>query len=180
MVARREYSDTEIQARIARFDEMKPLDQTFLDSRLAGNAKDVYSVVGANVQQDPTVKPAISPEGFNVAYAGCEPGNGAGLHDHETVETFIPLSSKWRITWGEAGEHETILDRWDCFAVPAGLMRAFENVGDSYGVLLSITDGTHAGKITWADTVKAAAEKTGLIEGADGNLIDMRAVEPVD
>ena len=170
-----------MQSHIARFKQMKPLSQTFLDSRIPGHEKDIYSVIGANVQQDPgNVTPAIQPDGFNVAYAGAESGNGAALHDHETVEVFIPMSGSWLISWGDAGEHETVLEQWDCFAVPPGVMRAFKNIGDDYAVIMAITGGTDAGKITWAQQVVAQAEKTGLRMDKDGNLIDTEMAGAVD
>ncbi len=84
------------------------------------------------------------PDYVNII-AECEPGDGPPLHMHyKTVETFMALTGKWKLQWGDQGEFETILEPFDLFAVPAGVSRRFENAGTEKAYLLVlISGGTH-------------------------------------
>ncbi len=72
---------------------------------------------------------------------GAEPGKGAALHDHPTVEVFVPISGRWVVYWGEDGENEILLDTGDAFSVPPGVMRGFRNAGDGYAHFMAIMGG---------------------------------------
>lgn len=79
---------------------------------------------------------------ISVSLAFCRPGDGPQLHAHaNTVEAFFCLGSRFRITWGDEGENEVILEPYDFLPVPKGVMRTFTNVGDEYGGLLVIIQG---------------------------------------
>ena len=57
-------------------------------------------------------QPAISDDqGMIVAIVKCAPGQGPYLHAHyNTYENFICLTGRFRISWGDVGEHEAFLD----------------------------------------------------------------------
>ena len=82
-----------------------------------------------------------------------EPGKGSSLHDHETIECFVPLSGRWAIGLGDDGEYEIILEQFDTFSVPPGVMRSVKNVGTEAGVVLTILGGTDPGRVKWATKV---------------------------
>lgn len=84
------------------------------------------------------------PDYVNII-AELPPGGGVPLHMHaKTIETFMALTGKWKVQWGDQGEYETILEPFDTFAVPAAVSRRFENVGDEKAYLLVlISGGTH-------------------------------------
>ena len=101
----------EMQERVARFQELRPSKQAFVDTRIPEHVRDIYNVIGQGVTEDPDLKPAITAvEGFNVTYVGAESGKGAALHSHSTVEVFIALSGQWAVFWGDEGENEIVLD----------------------------------------------------------------------
>ncbi|MEA2807518.1 MAG: hypothetical protein QOJ17_1659, partial [Rhodospirillaceae bacterium] len=88
---------------------------------------------------------AIKPKaGFSVGYLKARPHNGPVLHNHNTNETFIPLSGKWRFSWEASPAHiETVdLDPYDTVSFPPGVPRMFENlvpaVDEGEGLLLAI------------------------------------------
>ena len=54
---------------------------------------------------------------------------------------FVVLAGRFRITWGERGEHATLLDRLDAIVVPRGINRAFVAAGDGENWLLPIVVG---------------------------------------
>ncbi|MEM8590532.1 MAG: cupin domain-containing protein [Pseudomonadota bacterium] len=172
----KDVSPAEMAGRIARFKELTPSKQAFVDTRIAEYERDIYNVIGWGVTEDPNLAPAIpNAEGFNVTYVGAEPGKGAALHAHETVEVFIPLSGRWTVYWGDEGEHEATLEAFDCISVPTGVMRGFRNAGDSFAHLIAIIgsrpDAPDGGQVAWAPKILKQAEETGLKVGDDGALV---------
>jgi len=74
--------------------------------------------------------PAIAiAEGFNLGYCKAKPGKGPLMHNHDSNETFIPITGKWRCEWneGQAMEHVD-LDPLDVISFPVGVARRFMNV----------------------------------------------------
>ena len=164
----------QMEARTARFGTLRPSRQAFVDTRIPEHVRDIYNVIGQGVTEDPELKPAISAvEGFNITYIGAEPGKGAALHSHSTVEVFVPLTGRWSVYWGEEGENEVVLDTFDCVSVPVGVLRGFRNVGEGHAYLMAILGGTDAGKVGWADSVLRRAEETGLGRDEAGNVVEL-------
>ena len=69
-------------------------------------------------------------EGFNLGYCRAKPGKGPMMHNHDTNETFIPMTGVWRCWWeNEKGEVESVdLNPLDVISFPPGAIRRFENV----------------------------------------------------
>ena len=172
-MANRQVSQKEMAERTARFAALKPSKVAFVDTKIPGHERDIYNVIGEGVTEDPSLKPAISAvEDFNITYVGAEPGKGAALHAHTTVEVFIAMSSRWCVYWGDEGENETTLEPWDVVSVPVGVMRGFRNIGDEHGYLMALLGGTDAGRVSWAETVLDKASETGLQLDAQGNVVE--------
>lgn len=163
----------EMEARTARFAALEPSRQAFVDTRLPEHVRDIYNVIGEGVTEDPGLAPAITAvEGFNVTYVGADPGKGAALHAHGTVEVFVPMSGRWAVFWGDDGENEVELDRFDAVSVPVGVMRGFRNIGDGHAYLMAILGGTDAGRVEWAESVLDRARESGLSLDAAGNVVE--------
>src|SRR5262249_1810030 len=69
-------------------------------------------------------------EGFNLGYCRAKPGKGPMMHNHDTNETFIPMTGTWRCSWeNEKGKVESIeLNPLDVISFPPGAIRRFANV----------------------------------------------------
>jgi len=161
-----------MEKRVARFKDLKPSRQAFVDSLIPGHERDIFNVIGRGVTEDPSLSPAIpDARDFNMTLVHAHPEKGAALHAHPTVEVFMPLSGRWAVYWGDRGENEIILERWDTISVPPGVMRGFRNAGAEDGYLLAILGGTDAGHVVWAPEVLEQAKHTGLGLDAHGNLI---------
>src|SRR4029078_8421054 len=81
--------------------------------------------------------PVKGPRGLIVSISECEPNNGPGLHRHlNTVENFFCLKGRFEISWGDEGQHKTILEENDMISVPRGENRMFFNIGNEVGRLL--------------------------------------------
>lgn len=168
----RDASMEEMLSRTARFKELTPSEQAFVDSRIPGCERDIFTVIGGGVTEDRSLTPAITAvEGFNVTYIGADPGKGCSLHSHDTVEVFYVMTGRWAIVWGDQGDQQIELEPFDMVSVPAGVMRYFRNIGDEHAYIMTIVGGTDAGRVDWPDDVLERARATGLKLDADGNLL---------
>ena len=162
----------DMMKRVARFKDLKPSRKAFVDSLIPGHEREIFNVIGRGVTEDTTLGPAITDaRDFNLTLVHAEPGKGAALHAHPTVEVFMALSGKWSVFWGDEGESQVVLEQWDTISVPPGVMRGFRNAGDEAGYLMAILGGTDAGHVSWAPRVLEQAKGTGLALDAAGNLV---------
>jgi hypothetical protein len=60
--------------------------------------RDVVSQVGAASARLSAIP--IS-EGFNLGFSRCKPGRGPLMHNHDTNETFMPITGRWRCARNE-------------------------------------------------------------------------------
>lgn len=165
----------EMLARTARFRDLKASPQAFVDTRIPDYARDIYNVIGRGVTEDASLAPAIvDARYFSITYVGAEPGKGAALHAHETIEVFIPLIGRWAAYWGEEGDKEIELDPFDCISFPPGVYRGFRNIGESHGMLMAIIGSKEAtqdgGRVDWAPKILEQSHQTGLRVNAAGDL----------
>ena len=138
----RNWSRDEMMKRVARFKSLKGSDGGLPDSPLPECRRTLYAVIGfqppntndeattSPVGADASAMPAISiAEGFNLGYCKARPGKGPLMHNHDTNETFIPMTGKWRCEWneGEAKQHID-LNPYDVISFPTGVARRFMNV----------------------------------------------------
>jgi mannose-6-phosphate isomerase-like protein (cupin superfamily) len=112
-------------------------------------------------------------EGFHLSIIKAGPGKGTGLHNHKTVEVFMPLSGTWAVIWGDAGENELTIGQYDVVSVPIDVMRGFRNDGDQEALLLAIVGGTDPGRVDWAKDVRDQVRARGFDLGADGKIIEL-------
>ena len=160
--------------RVALWKDMKPNPQMFIDTRLPEHERDLYSIIGPGVSEDPDTEPAITDaQDFNIAYIGAGPGKGAALHSHPTVEVFIPVTGSWAVYWNEGdAQEEVVLGPMDCISVPPGVLRGFRNAGDEHAFMIGIVGGADSGHVAWAQSVLDRASATGRKLDADGFIVE--------
>ena len=165
-------SQEAMRKRVAWFKELRSSRQAFVDSRIPGHEREIFNVIGRGVTEDASLSPAIpDARDFNLTFVQAEPGKGAALHAHTTVEVFVALSGEWGIYWGDNGENEIILQQWDTISVPPGVMRGFRNTGTKGAYLMAILGGTDPGRVSWAQQVIEKAKQTGLKLDEHGDLM---------
>lgn len=134
----RNWSREEMMKRVARFRQLKGSDGGLPDSKLPECRRKLYAVigfqppeegdspVGANASQMPAIGIA---EGFNLGYCKAKPGRGPLMHNHDTNETFIPMTGRWRCEWNEGRAKKHVdLGPYDVISFPPGVARRFMNV----------------------------------------------------
>lgn len=131
--------------RVARFNKLQTYQRQNFDKHNIPpgavekvTARKVYPVMApADYQGRSAGAPVKGPRGLIVSIAECEPGNGPGLHRHlNTVESFMCLSGRFEISWGDEGQFKTVLEPLDMISVPRGENRKFFNVSNEVGRLL--------------------------------------------
>ena len=133
----------QMMKRVARFSRLKGFDGGLPDSHHPDCRRTLYNVIGFQPPQDEgdsvtspvgedAARSAAIPisEGFNLGYCKAKPGNGPMMHNHDTNETFICMTGKWRASWEtKDGKVEHVdLDPLDVISFPPGMIRRFENV----------------------------------------------------
>lgn len=140
---RRGLPRTEMMKRVAFFRDLKGSDGGLPDSKMRGCIRTLYNVIGfqppkdeggavtSPVGDDAARMAAIKvSEGFNLGYCRAKPGNGPMMHNHDTNETFIPMTGTWRCSWeNENGEVDFVdAGPFDVVSFPPGCARRFENI----------------------------------------------------
>ena len=180
MLARRTFTREEILARVARFKNLKGYDGGLPDSHMPGCERTLYNVIGfqppagagggvtSPVGDQAAQLAAIKiSEGFNLGYCRAKPGHGPMMHNHDTNETFIPMTGRWRASWeDENGQVEHVdLDPLDVVSFPPGLIRRFGNVtpGDpNVEHVLMFVIGGDAPRAEFTDGAMQELEKAGV------------------
>ena len=138
----RNWSREAMMKRVARFRSLKGSDGGLPDSPLPECRRKLFAVIGfqppmtdsaaatSPVGADASAMPAISiAEGFNLGYCKARPGKGPLMHNHDTNETFIPMTGKWRCEWNEGDAKQHVdLEPYDVVSFPPGVARRFMNV----------------------------------------------------
>ena len=139
----RNWTREQMMKRVARFRSLKGSDGGLPDSPLPECRRKLYAVIGfqppmdressattSPVGDDASAMPAIAvAEGFNLGYCKAKPGKGPLMHNHDTNETFIPMTGRWRCEWNEGKAMESVdLNPHDVISFPVGVARRFMNV----------------------------------------------------
>jgi mannose-6-phosphate isomerase-like protein (cupin superfamily) len=139
---RRGVSRKEMMKRVARFSRLKGFDGGLPDSSHPECRRTLYNVIGFQPprieragKQSPVGEKAARmaaikiSEGFNLGYCRAAPGKGPMLHNHDTNETFIAMTGRWRCEWNEGSAMQHVdLGPYDVISFPVGVARRFMNV----------------------------------------------------
>ena len=134
---------TAMMKRVARFSKLKGFDGGLPDSDFPGAERILYNVIGFQPPKGEGggIQSPVGPrsarnaaikirEGFNLGFARALPGKGPMMHNHDTNETFICMTGKWRASWiakSKKVEHVD-LNPLDTISFPPGCIRRFMNI----------------------------------------------------
>ncbi len=132
---------------VARISSMAPLRaraaQRLLPAEFHAliSPRDLYTAVGP-IARGPGRFEVVGPSRLVVVVASTPPQTGPALHIHrETIEMFVVLAGRFRVTWGDAGERGATLERFDAIVVPPGVSRAFTAIGAEPGWIMPVVVG---------------------------------------
>lgn len=170
----------EMRKRVALFSEIKGFDGGLPDSNHPSARRTLFNVVGfqppegadaattSPVGDDAAKNAAIKiSEGFNLGYCKAKPGCGPMMHNHDTNETFIPMTGKWECSWEVDGKVEAfVLGPMDVISFPPGVQRRFMNVTydepDKEQVLMFVIGG-NGPKAEFSPEAMAELREKGLV-----------------
>jgi len=139
----RVWTREEMLRRVARFKDLRGSDGGLPDSDVPECRRTLYNVIGFQPPQERATDAVTSPvgdyasnmaaipiaEGFNLGYCRALPGKGPLMHNHDTNETFIAMTGRWRCEWNEGPATEYVdLEPLDVISFPVGVARRFMNV----------------------------------------------------
>jgi len=168
--------------RVARFEQLQGSDGGLPDSRMPGSERTLYNVIGFQPPESSSAA-VTSPvgdqaarlaaikisEGFNLGYCRALPGHGPMMHNHDTNETFIPMTGRWRCSWEDENGQEDFVEvgPLDVASFPPGVPRRFVNVsgGDPTveSILMFVIAG-NAPQAEFTDEVMAELAQAGVIQ----------------
>ena len=167
----------EMLNRVARFNELRGSDGGLPDSDLPECRRTLYNVIGfqppkdsqneaitSPIGDDASSMPAIAiAEGFNLGYCRAKPGKGPLMHNHDTNETFIAMTGRWRCEWNEGPAKECVdLEPLDVISFPVGVARRFMNVTydqpDKEHILMFVIGGNEPQAEFTPDAMKRCEE----------------------
>src|ERR671925_1354699 len=138
-MASRVVTKDEMLKRVARFKDLTPSARPLVDAVLPQFQREIFQIIGGGVTEDGAIKPPITAvEGFHLSIVKAGPKKGTGLHNHKTVEVFMPLTGTWSVLWGDDGENELTIGQWDVISLPTGIMRGFRNESAEDAYMLAL------------------------------------------
>jgi uncharacterized RmlC-like cupin family protein len=151
----RDVSPEEMQKNIVRFKDLQPQSQSYQKDQGIPDAaysmltaKTLYTLMAPAQKAGPmSARPGITTEDkLSAIIAECPPGDKPMLHAHfQTYEHFFCLKGRFKIRWGDQGQHEIILDPFDMIRVPKAVCRDFTNITDETAYLLVLISGSADG-----------------------------------
>jgi|SRR6056297_202742 len=172
----------DMENRIVRFGAVEPSSRSATERGVPPVVGELlipralYPIMGPEGADSPVFSFALTgPDGVSMTVCEVAPNDGPALHAHDsTDEVFFVLEGRFRIEWGDRGEHAVELGRFDTIAVPPKVVRRFENIGDDTAYLLalvcggaeSITEVEYTAAVGAAVTEQAGDEVRELLEAA--------------
>jgi uncharacterized RmlC-like cupin family protein len=173
-MATRHVSKEEMLQRVAKFGELTASSRPLVDAVLPQFQRQIFNIIGGGVTEDPNMKiPIKAVEGFHMSIVKCDAKKGTGLHNHKTVEVFMPLTGTWSVQWGDHGENELTIGQWDVISLPTNIMRGFRNESDHEALLLAIVGGNDPGSVDWVPEVRQAVREKGFDVDEKGKIIEI-------
>lgn len=169
--------------RIARFDEIRKQGTAlaFIDCVLPGHYRRNYAIIGDTAVENAELNPVIAdPHRFQLGMFEAPPGCGPAWHTHDYVELFVPLTGRWRFSYGTGPDGveqplgEATLGPWDVISFPPALWRSFENVSDTNAMALAVLDPHERYGVVdpiWPEWLMSAAAERGATVDDHGRLV---------
>lgn len=173
-------TETRLQQRVVRYDDLVPCYNAFIDTRTPGSeAKENFTIIGPGVSENPAQHVHIAEShGFNIGGARQPPHCVNSQHSHESAEVFVVMNGAWRFDLGEDGtDAQVVVGPGDLISLPVRTFRGFTNIGSETAFLFAVLGNDDPGRVTWAPQVFSMANDYGLVLLESGRLVDTAAGE---
>lgn len=176
-------TESQLNERFIPFSSLRYSTEAFIDYRIPGCApKKNYALIGPGVSQNPNQPVSLREKhGFQVGGVAMPPGKTNPPHMHFTAEVFMCTKGEWDLQWGfNPDPLKARIGPGDIASVPTWIYRAFQNMGQNEGFMLTALGRDDTGGILWGPQTLEAAREQGVHLTEDYQIIDEQAGQKWD
>jgi quercetin dioxygenase-like cupin family protein len=172
----RSYSPEEMRKRAVTAED-RDYRPAFIDRGMDGCGAEIAPVIGHGITQnrDQTAR-ITNPHGFSMEWLRLQPGQRVSPFTLDEKMVVIPREDGVRMVLNDAKDVSLELGAWDTLSVPAGVVRALENTGETAVELLVIVSGDHQKRPKFRSDVLVEAYTKGHVLDAQGYVAEAHLV----
>jgi len=176
----RDWSESEMLARVVRGSGLQWSTHGFLGSALLGRGGRLAPVIGLGISEDRDAEPPIAnSHGVSIEWLSIPPGGRVGKHRLAEKQVVIAVQGNLGIELdsGIAQSLHCLKGReaaWDTYALPGEVWRSFVNQGPDEVRALLLTSGDHRKHIDWSPEVSDRAASAGWSHDANRHVAPRR------
>lgn len=172
----RDWSESEMLARVVRGSALRWSAHGFLDSALQGRGGRLAPVIGLGISEDRDAEPPIvNSHGVSIEWLSIPSGGRVGRHRLSEKQVVIAVQGDLSIELdsGIAQGLHRLKGReaaWDTYALPGEVWRSFANDGAGEVHALLLTSGDQRKHIDWSPEVAKEAARAGWTHDANRHV----------
>jgi quercetin dioxygenase-like cupin family protein len=172
----RRYSPDEMRQRVVATTD-RDFRPAFIDADLDGCGAEIAPVIGYGISQNRDHVARIrNPHGFSMEWLRLQPGQRVSPFTLADKMVVIPRAPGVQIRMNDAADVAVDLGGWDTYSIPAGVVRAFENTGDTAIEVLVVVSGDHQKRPAFTEHVIAEALAAGATLDAQGYVAEAHLI----
>lgn len=146
-------------------------DRDFRPAFIDGGGAELAPVIGYGITQNREHEsPIYNPHGFSVEWLRLSSGQRVSAFSLVEKMVLIVRKGQIRMTLNDGGSVVVDLQAWDTYSIPAGVIRAFESIGDEAAEALVVISGDQRKFPEFSDQTLQAAKARGLALDAGGYI----------
>ena len=148
---------------------VKEADRDFRPAFIDGGGAEIAPVIGYGMTQNREhATPITNPHGFSVEWLRFASGQSVSPFTLAEKMVLILRKGKIRLALNDGGTVVVDLQEWETYSVPAGVIRAFEAIGDDTAEALVVISGDHRKFPKFSEPALQAARSDGFALDAAG------------
>jgi quercetin dioxygenase-like cupin family protein len=172
----RRYSPDEMRQRVVATTD-RDFRPAFIDADLDGCGAEIAPVIGYGISQNRDHVARIrNPHGFSMEWLRLQPGQRISPFTLADKMVVIPRAPGVQIRMNDAADVAVDLGGWDTYSIPAGVVRAFENTGDTAIEVLVVVSGDHQKRPAFRGQVIEDALAAGATLDAQGYVAEAHLI----
>ena len=172
----RRYTPDEMRQRVVATTD-RDFRPAFIDADLDGCGAEIAPVIGYGISQNRDHVARIrNPHGFSMEWLRLQPGQRVSPFTLADKMVVIPRAPGVQIRMNDAADVAVDLGGWDTYSIPAGVVRAFENTGDTAIEVLVVVSGDHQKRPAFTEHVIAGALAAGATLDAQGYVAEAHLI----
>jgi quercetin dioxygenase-like cupin family protein len=172
----RRYTPDEMRQRVVATTD-RDFRPAFIDADLDGCGAEIAPVIGYGISQNRDHVARIrNPHGFSMEWLRLQPGQRISPFTLADKMVVIPRAPGVQIRMNDAADVAVDLGGWDTYSIPAGVVRAFENTGDTAIEVLVVVSGDHQKRPAFRGQVIEDALAAGATLDAQGYVAEAHLI----